>query len=261
MGTFNEPGPFSAYLATIVVLEVAFLRFPVGLFSKRALQTMGGLTGVALLLTFSSRGFIEVAVGIAYLLALNLSRKPRSVTSALALGLVLTLAGLLSPRLRTGLIWTVSKVIAEVNLAPSQAVSGGRKAALYIVPEIISRHFAFGIGIGNYPFLRNAFATRVPVVEHLDLPGNTFLQVLAETGLTGLVFFLCFLGSIGLRAYRAGKALGTDERAYGLFAGTTAAAITILIDLMVSSAFYFPYVWIVLSLLVTIRQSRVHAAR
>lgn len=252
LGTFNEPGPYSTFLATVIILLTATILFKINLFKKIALYGFWIIVSTALILTFSSRGLIEAVIGIVCLLLTAFRTSFRSIMRTLCmLGMVIIVLAIIYPSVFIGLEWAFGKIKAEIYLDPSEAYEGGRKAGLYIGHKMFLQNPLLGIGIGNYPFLRNEFADRVPTVSHLDLPNNVFLEFLAETGVFGFFAFLWFIVSIAmyvLKGYRFMRVLGDLGLAYGL----TAACLVILIDLTVSSSLYFVYVWFLPSLLVAL---------
>ena len=76
----------------------------------------------------------------------------------------------------------------------------GRVSALYIVPNMVQQHPLFGIGIGNYPLLRNNKEIRqmfpLPPKEIIDIDSHGLggiFDVLIDMGLIGLFFFLSII--------------------------------------------------------------------
>jgi O-antigen ligase len=257
LGTFNEPGPYSTFLATVVVILTAFLvsKNSVRVFARTHVYLFVALSSTALLLTFSSRGLIEAMIGIGFVLVaerkVNISSLGRAVV---VFGVVIVVLGLAFPPFPQGFVWAFEKVRAEWLLDPAEAHGGGRKAGLYIAPRMFAQNPLLGVGIGNYPFLRNEFANEVPVVWHLDRPGNVFLEFLAETGILGLLAFSAFIVSTVVYVTRGSRHVRYDV---GMFHGLSAACIVLLLDLGLSSSLYLPYVWLLPGLLVSlVRASR-----
>lgn len=255
LGTFNEPGPYSAFLATVIVVLMAAVLFKVGLFKKMALHGFLVIITLALILTFGSRGLVEAGVGMVYLFLAASKNNFRSTTRPLfALGMVIITLAVVYPQAFMGLKWAFGKIEDELFLNPSESYTGGRKAGLYIAPRMFLHSPLLGIGIGNYPFLRNDFADGIPKVSHLDLPGNVFLEFLAETGILGLLTFLCFIIGVALYVLRSYRFIHRYSDS-GLMHGLAAACLGILVDFMVSSSLYFIHVWILPSLLVALAQA------
>lgn len=251
LGTFNEPGPYSDYLALVTILLFASILFKVHLFSRRVSYIFLFITGFALMLSFSSRGTLEFLLGIGYLLFTS-KNKLKVLAKVLATGCIVILVLMVfCPRGFTGMKWVFTKVIAEAKLDPAKAYGGGRTGGLHIAPRIFFHHPILGIGIGNYPFSRNEFASEagVPQVSHLDLPNNVFLEFAAETGAVGAIFLVSFMVSIFLYVFRNYRQICENVNGK-LIHGLVAVCLMVLFSLTFSSALYFMHVWLLLGLLV-----------
>jgi hypothetical protein len=72
----------------------------------------------------------------------------------------------------------------------------GRIAALYIVPRMIAAHPVTGIGIGNYPLVRNDpdYLGQLPAITDLeDQPGLGIPGIAAEFGIPATLWLLVLL--------------------------------------------------------------------
>lgn len=76
----------------------------------------------------------------------------------------------------------------------------GRVSGVYIVPNMVKENPLFGIGMGNYPLLRNNAEYRTifpkPPKESIDIDAHGFggiVDILVEMGLVGLFFFMFIL--------------------------------------------------------------------
>jgi len=72
----------------------------------------------------------------------------------------------------------------------------GRVAALYIVPRMISAHPVTGIGIGNYPLMRNDphYLGSLPTITDLeDLPALGIPGIAAEMGIPATLWLMALL--------------------------------------------------------------------
>ncbi|OXG03453.1 hypothetical protein B0A64_17650 [Flavobacterium araucananum] len=73
----------------------------------------------------------------------------------------------------------------------------GRVSGVYIVPNMIEENPIFGIGLGNYPLLRNNAEYRTffpkPPKEVIDIDAHGFggiIDIIVEMGLLGFFFFM-----------------------------------------------------------------------
>ncbi len=92
-----------------------------------------------------------------------------------------------------------------VNANPEDYSStAGRIPATYIIPKMFIDNPFFGIGIGNYPILRNLpeYRSFFPKIDIYDASGyGGFVDILNQCGLVGLVLFL----SLIFKLYKMGK--------------------------------------------------------
>jgi hypothetical protein len=76
----------------------------------------------------------------------------------------------------------------------------GRVSGIYIVPNMVEKNLIFGIGLGNYPLLRNNAEYRTffpkPPREYIDIDAHGFggiVDVIVEMGIFGFFFFMFLL--------------------------------------------------------------------
>jgi putative inorganic carbon (HCO3(-)) transporter len=149
---------------------------------------------------------------------------------------------------------------------------GTGRTDIWAVAESVARdHPLLGIGAGNFPVVEPSYAARtqnVPavtlVVDRPHVVHNSYLELLAELGIPGL---LCFLGlvatsvTLGWRAVRRFAAAGEDELEL-LARGVLVALCGILVAAIFLSAEYEKQLWLLLGFtvpLARIAQERVAA--
>ncbi|WP_419213232.1 O-antigen ligase family protein [Maribacter sp. X9] len=125
----------------------------------------------------------------------------------------------------------------------------GRIPSVFIVPEIINDHSFFGIGIGNYPLLRNNREYRgffpLPPKEFRVLDSHSLggiFDILIDTGIIGLFFFSLILINI----WKSLKALKFQKR----------LLIGFLMLFLFGVQIYFLYPWILLGILISLNENR-----
>jgi O-antigen ligase len=110
------------------------------------------------------------------------------------------------------------------------------------------QHPALGIGTGNYgPWLTN-FRAEAPKGGWL-IVNNEFLEVLAETGLVGLIIFVSLLVILIWRSFIAIK-YAADPYLKVVMIGLLAAFIGILVQYNFFSTLYIIHIWVLIGLLV-----------
>jgi hypothetical protein len=92
----------------------------------------------------------------------------------------------------------MDKIKTEIKLRPNDTnLIMGRLAGFYIAPNMIKENPVFGIGLGNYPLLRNNKEYRgffpLPEKQYLDADASGFggiIDIVIDMGLVGLCVFL-----------------------------------------------------------------------
>jgi hypothetical protein len=191
-GFFNEGGPFGLYVVS--VLLIGLLRRH--LTGKRIGVVNGLICVTAFVLSASRAGFLEAVLLtlIAILMAASFWRRV----------VILLVAG-------GGIFWAAmamnvfvvlnSYLFAYQNLDSrlndvaevDQSLTLGRVAGAYIVPRMIEAHPLAGIGIGNYPLMRNdpRYRGKLPDIRYFeDLPGLGIVGDAAELGVPATVFLI-----------------------------------------------------------------------
>ena len=214
-GTFGQPNPFGGFMgiALPVGLAAAWAQLPgiwAGLRRHRRLPQQPALVflcsslaalvlAAALLASWSRGAWLGTAVAVMCMLIALPQKLSRGL--ALAIGVAALLAGAwtigLLPqsivlRLTTAAtdLITVSDVrgveITPVNYAVTERLAHWQ-AAMYMAEEAP----VFGIGLGNYEVVYDDFRL-IYWEEALGHAHNLYLNMLAETGVIGLVAYLLF---------------------------------------------------------------------
>jgi hypothetical protein len=193
-GFFNEGGPFGMYLVSVFV--IGFLRRHM---TKRPLGTVNTVVlSTAFLLSASKAGFFTAALLILYSVITAASFRKKIAYLVLSTVLLCGVAVWLDLRtILLGYIASYQNVedkIALVGRDPNVVL--GRIAALYIVPRMISAHPITGIGIGNYPIIRNDphYLGNLPsMTDAEDLPAIGIPGIAAETGIPAALWLVVLL--------------------------------------------------------------------
>jgi hypothetical protein len=208
-GFFNEGGPFGMYLVSV---------FAIGLLRrhmiKRSLGTIStAVLSIAFILSASKAGFFTAALLILYSVMKAASIRKRVWYLVLSTLLLFGVAMWLDVgNILMGYVVSYHNVedkIALVGRDPNVVL--GRVAALYIVPRMISAHPITGIGIGNYPLIRNDphYLGNLPsMTDAEDLPAIGIPGIAAETGIP-LAFWLVILLFAPYWATRKGASIIT----------------------------------------------------
>ncbi len=172
-GFFNEGGPFGVYLVTVILI---------GLLRRHVTGRKLGLLGTAIVVTGfvlsrSITGVIIMVLLFAFHSLTGSTVRQRLTYGLFATVVIVGVGALLNP---VGVIEGYIEGFQSVELQVDPALASGRIGAYYIVPRMIAAHPLTGIGIGNYPFMRNDPHYLGP------LPPITYDKDLAAFGVPGL---------------------------------------------------------------------------
>lgn len=183
-GFFNEGGPFGLYIVSVFMIGV-LRKYLDG-------KSMGwvrcSFLAAALLLSRSKAGFLAIVLLFSFSVLSATSLRRRISTLLLGCALLMGFAVFIHiDRLITGYIETYQNIESRMAVLGNDSnVVLGRIAGAYIVPRMISTHPITGIGIGNYPLMRNdpKYLGELPSIRYLeDQPGLGIVGYTAELGI------------------------------------------------------------------------------
>jgi len=197
-GTLGNPNYFAAYLSIGATIVILFVRL------KMLSRTIGILAcliaGITCLLTLSRMGVVACLIGI------TTASLIRHTGRLLNLRIVVTILAIsfIGVGLALGYLWEVRRSLtfssdpsqAEIASMAQRMEDLSRLEAVAFALSSWERNPIFGVGI-NTIAARNYKAEGMYVTTH-----DTYVQVLAGTGLVGFLLFGIALGSI-IRSLRA----------------------------------------------------------
>ncbi|HEY0582640.1 MAG TPA: O-antigen ligase family protein, partial [Chloroflexota bacterium] len=217
----------------------------------RWLWLPAGLVGLALLLTFSTGGWLGgIAAVLAVAMALGQRRLATRLGGAAAMALIvvsgLAIAGVLPERLN-----------------PLRQTGGFRLDLWLSTLQMIRDHPFFGVGLDNFAYVYQQIYLRegAAAEPNLSHPHNWLLHFWVELGLLGVIAF----GALVMRfAANVRAALSQDASARWVVAGALGATVDLLVHgfidnsyFLVDLAFLF---WLSLALVAEARtKGRIHA--
>lgn len=216
IGLFPDPHMLAFFLGLISPFVLVMIFF--GKKHRLLLLFVACLLLLVLLLTFSRGGYLGLLVSLIFIIPLlwrRLERKGKFFWGGLA-GLIMVVALIFGTPV-------ISRFFSSFDLA-----EGSNLGRLQIWQEslaVAGQHPLLGVGLGNYPAAIDFSGTyRSAVSSH-----NLYLDILAETGIFGLLAWLWFLASAGLASL---KAIKHDE-------ALTAPALGVLASLIYFSVHSF----------------------
>lgn len=237
LGSFGNPNVFAEYLVLLLPLVAALFFAARRLPHKVLWLGAGGAGGLALLLTFSRGGWVGLAVA-ALVFAVFYDRRLAAVLLIGALLVVSVPAGqnLVLPRLRS-------------IVSPNDSSSIYRMAVWRETADMIADFWPSGVGLGH-----RAYMTAYPQYMHDRTKRpfhahNSYLQLLAETGVLGLLAFAwlvwrLFRSSLACLRAVARRPVGDPyaRPLRALLAGGLAALAGALVHGLVEPLLYIPRV-------------------
>lgn len=235
-GFYVEGGPFGLMLGFIYILTT---------FQKKTLRR----TVIRIVLVFiiyflakSKAGTMMIVLWIA-IQNFNYIREkvrpliyPIAIVSAVAFYFIFT-------KVSVQYIYEIEKIRNTVHVRPGDVnLVMGRISGVFIAPAMISQHPVLGIGIGNYPLIRNNIEYRgffpLPPKEVRDMDAHGLggiMDIWVDMGLVGLIIF-------GLINYSIYLGLGTINKGRILL-------ISFLGLFLFGVQIYFLYPWVLLGII------------
>lgn len=191
-GFFIEGGPFGLYIVTVLLVllvERSVLRDV----SRSLFASCAAILTVALLATQSKASFCLIAILMLWSLCHMHKLRYIIPASALALGL---LAWFVIGNFEAKIAGYVFSYQNLQSLARADSENGslvmGRVAAAYVVPAIVADRPLLGVGLGNYPVMRNNpdYSWPLPPAPGWDSGGLGLGEAAAELGIPLLLFLV-----------------------------------------------------------------------
>jgi putative inorganic carbon (HCO3(-)) transporter len=242
-GTGRAAGPLAgaddfAFLLA-AVLPLALWRAASARTATRGLLalTASALIAIAIASTLSRGAAVGLLVAVVWLLA----------TRRVPLGSVRTLAVLLGVALVAVAAWGTG-VLGSTG--PTRAaVEAANSASRLHYWSIAVAEFRFspvlGVGPGGYETYFPAFGPPYDFVRGIQTTHNTFLNILAELGLPGLLLFLGFLGLVW-------RELHAPHRAGPLQTAIGAGLVAVVVASSVLTEQFYPPIWLLAALAVAL---------
>jgi O-antigen ligase len=234
-GPLENPNDFGFVLASSVPLALYQL------YRESPRRRMVG--GIATMVLF---GAILTTFSRAALLGLVVASLWALVTGRLGLRWVaVALAGLL---LAGGIAYQVQPELVRTTLDHKQRVADRNVESRVVFWRVALEQFAtsplIGVGPGNYQVRYSEF--EYPLGDAVKTTHNAYLDILAELGAPGLVFFLSF---IGFSWARLRSCLGTNDEDR-LMGALGAGFVVALVGAMFMTEQFYPPLWFLAALAV-----------
>jgi putative inorganic carbon (HCO3(-)) transporter len=229
-GTLGGPNAFAWYLDFLLPIPLAMILIGRG---KRHLllnATAFCLGGVALFMTFSRGGWLSMLLSGFIVLAYLITKL--TLVKRLYTILIMILIACIGVILIVG----IANPVRDRFLAEDGGAAYVRIPLMEVAVNMIRHHPVTGVGLNNYTLVhQNYDNTPGRVSSYFPYPvHNTMLQLCAETGVIGLLFFIVFFVVILYQARGLIRSENATIRAVGV--GLFAALIGAMVQAQVENA-------------------------
>ena len=206
-GTIGGPNYAAAYLGILTTLALAIRQMNVPSFLRRLTIPAIVLGTLALAVTFSRGGWLELPLSIAVLIGARWLRDgvPRKAILTAVAAITLIVLGLIIPN-----------PISQRLSADDNGSAHSRVPLMHLAFRMIAANPALGVGANNFTAVMDDYAGSEFRSEWIYTVHNEFLLVCSETGVIGLVAYLWIYFSIIRRAWRLWKTQDEMFAALGL---------------------------------------------
>ena len=226
-GFFNEGGPFGGYLISVVIIGLLRRRI-----TGKRLGYLNLLICASAFFLCESRAAFLIILMISLVSVLSAASFRKKVVYLVLAGLILAgvafalnVAAVFQSYLNS--YQNIEQTMSTMETIDPNLVMG-RVAAAYIVPRMIEAHPLTGIGIGNYPLMRNDphYLGQLPDIRYYeDLPGLGLIGDTAEFGIPAMLFLVILLLNPYRMCERKASILGVAAL-FQLFAHLLVAHLT-----------------------------------
>lgn len=247
--TALEPLYFANYLLIPLGVAISLFLSRTSKIKPLWLLALLGIGGLNLVLTVSRGGYIAFAVliGVLGIVLLKDVLRPRVIISAI---ICISIVGLAAFRfLNAG--EQLTNFVEHVGNIFGGASYVERVETFEIANRIWDEHPLVGIGPGGFgPYA--SFHPLITPSEGYKIVNNEYIELLAETGILGLLAYITMVGIIIVRSVKAWRK-GTDPYLRAVLVGLMAAYLGILVQYNTFSVLYIMHIWVLIGLIVCVQ--------
>lgn len=253
--TALEPLYFANYLLIPLCLASALWLSRSSKLKAFSLLVLIGMAGLNLVLTVSRGGYIAFIVSCFIIVAAYFRQVLtwRNLITTAVIGTVVTLLALRFLNVGEQLTSFMDHV---TNLFGG--ASYDERVETFVTAETIwTNHPWIGIGPGSFgPFA--SYHPRIVPGEGYAIVNNEYIELLAETGVFGLLCFLGIMIILLTRSIKAWRCSASDPLLRAILVGLTAALCGILVQYNTFSVLYITHIWFTIGLLIAVQNIILH---
>jgi putative inorganic carbon (hco3(-)) transporter len=206
-GTIGGPNYAAAYLGILITLALAIRQMNVPSFLRRLTIPLIALATLALAVTFSRGGWLELLLSVTVLIGARWLRDGISRKAILTAVVAITLIVL---------CLIVPNPISQRLSADDNGAAHARVPLMHLALRVIAANPVLGVGANNFTAVMDDYAGSEFRSEWIYTVHNEFLLVCSETGVIGLAAYLWIYLSIIRRSWRLWKTQDEMFAALGL---------------------------------------------
>lgn len=225
---FQHYNDFAAFLGVMIFIAIGFLVYVKRFWQKLLLSVVFLLISANIILTFSRGAWVSLLIVCLFLAMFIKNKKSKLLFLLFLVSFV-------------GVILSFPSLKERFFLIVKDGGDADRFKVWRVALTMFSESPLFGKGLG-------LFMSHFSKYTHLSIQyaHNCYLQILAETGLLGFVFFIWFLGEIVSRGYKKLRKK-PDSLLFGLFFGLVVFLIHSFFDTQLFSVRLSLLFWIIAS--------------
>lgn len=252
--TALEPLYFANYLLIPLGVAISLFLSKASKIKTPILLTVIALGGLNLVLTVSRGGYIAFTVMLGLLCIIYLKQviRPRVIISALV---ILTLVSVVAVRFLNAeeQFDTFTEHVGNIFGGASYVE---RVDTFNIAHRIWLEHPLVGIGPGGF----GPYASYHPLITPSDgfrIVNNEYIELLAETGIFGLMAYILMILIILIRSVKAWR-VAKNDNLKAILVGLVTAYVAILVQYNTFSILYIVHIWALIGLIIAVQNLLIH---
>jgi putative inorganic carbon (hco3(-)) transporter len=262
-GPIGDPNFFAQALLPLAPLALYFVLSERRWLPRLVAGWALAVTLLAILLTFSRGAFVALLVMCGLVL---MRRRPRPRDVALALLLMVPMLALM-PEQYSARVMTLVDIVPAAGDDPADDITSevsfrGRASEIIAGYQMFAEHPILGVGVNNYPAYYQQYSRQIGLDPRSGprAPHSLYLEVVAETGLLGLMVFSALLFSMYYYLRRSERLLaGAGRSDYAELVAALGIGITgYLFAAIFLHAAYPRFFWLLFGIAMSVPQVTRH---
>jgi len=250
--TAYEPLYFANYLLMPIAILLALYLSGHKAVKSIWLVLLFGLGLVNLILTVSRGAYLAVVFTLLFVGLFYLKKILKPYNIVIFLVAVVVVGWVVVKALGVGgETFTLEKFQGHVSGVFYGASYDERVATIDEAVQAWREHPVLGIGIGSYGPYTASHPAYMPR-DGWRIVNNEYIEILSETGLTGLFFFILFIVWLMGRSLQAIKK-ARDEYLKAIMIGLSAAFVGILVQYLTFSTLYIMHIWFLVGFMIAVQ--------